>query len=378
MNEITRIQPQTIEIGTAQPIKPEDVRPDTPLYVLFNIFRDHKLAFANKQTIYQYEYNLARFADYLRREPLVSDLTDVKIAACMKWLVTRPARKQKKQLSNVTANKLRDNFCALWKWLSFKGYVKGFPDVPMLKEPKCVPVAWTREQLTQLWEMCDKQPGHIGAVPARLWWLSLHMVAWDTGERIGALLQTEWNSVDFGQNGKDSYITVRAEHRKGGRTERLYKLHPSTVEILTHASYPERKLIWPWDKTESYLWVFYTVLLRSVGLPHDRKHKFHALRRSAASFVEAAGFDAQKFLDHASRNDTVKSYLDPRFVQQQHGSDILFRPDQKALPAPEPEPEPEKPAPSVNWGAMASRQATQEQPIDPIDPVDPLDASAFM
>ena len=69
------------------------------------------------------------------------------------------------------------------------------------------------------------------------------------------------------------------------------------------------------------------VLAVIQGLPSDRRHKFHAMRRTVASFYEAAGGNATELLGHSTRDVTRTHYLDPRVVGQGvNACDVLFRP----------------------------------------------------
>jgi hypothetical protein len=73
------------------------------------------------------------------------------------------------------------------------------------------------------------------------------------------------------------------------------------------------------------LWPAYTEILKRAGLPHDRKSKFHRMRRTVASFFEAAGANATALLGHSARSVT-EGYLDPRLVRTPQPSELLPRP----------------------------------------------------
>lgn len=83
--------------------------------------------------------------------------------------------------------------------------------------------------------------------------------------------------------------------------------------------------VFPWPYTDTYLWRKYEALLNRAGLPSDRAHKFHCVRKSVASYFEAAGGNATELLGHSSRRIT-RRYLDPRVVSPPQASDVLFRP----------------------------------------------------
>jgi integrase len=61
-------------------------------------------------------------------------------------------------------------------------------------------------------------------------------------------------------------------------------------------------------------------------LPTDREHSFHCIRKTGASFADAAGADASKLLGHSSRSVTERHYLDPSIAKRDHAVDFLFRP----------------------------------------------------
>lgn len=101
---------------------------------------------------------------------------------------------------------------------------------------------------------------------------------------------------------------------------------PDTIEALRAIRLPKEPRIFPWPYTPNYLWNRFDGLLQRAGLPHDARSKFHRIRRSVASYFEAAGGDATNLLGHSDRKVTRKHYLDRRIVQEKQASDVLFRP----------------------------------------------------
>lgn len=296
---------------------------------LLTIYKQFKLPFAADQTLYQHDLNLRRFGEYLGHDPTILDLRDDAIAGAMVWMI------RKQGLAPASANKLRDNLCALWKWAAGKrimlekaGLVvpqMDLPEVPAMTEPERLPVAWTRAQLAVLWDGCSRLPGMIGTIPAAVWMHSLHAVCWDSVDRITAVTSTRWRDVDLAAG----WITLRAEVRKGHRRPKLVRPHPSTIELLrrSYEADPRRDLIWEWPYHRTYLWRWYREnVLIPCGLPADRDHSFHALRRSGLSYVDAAGGDAQRMAGHSSRETTERHYIDPRVSPPTQPSDLLFRP----------------------------------------------------
>jgi site-specific recombinase XerD len=279
-----------------------------------NVYVRLKLRGAADATKKHYDYCLRNFDTHLNRPALISDLTDEEVSAAMGYFTS-------KGLGPRSANKFRDCILALWRFLARKRIVDQFPDVDELVEPKRIPVAWTPEELAKLWLACDSSLGMIGDVPANLWWHALHCVVWDSAERITAAVNILATDVDL----KSGRLLVRAELRKGKRADKNTRLHPDTVALLRKIIAPDRERVFPWPHTASYLWNSYTRLLKLAGLPHDRYHKFHCLRKSVASYFKAAGGDATWLLGHTSTAVTAK-YLDPDVIGEQHAADVLFRP----------------------------------------------------
>ena len=134
-----------------------------------------------------------------------------------------------------------------------------------------------------------------------------------------------WQDFDA-DNG---WIVARAETRKGGRADKATRLPDEAVAAIEKIREPDRELIFPWDRTDTYIYCRYKKILVSAGLDTDRKSKFHRMRKSAASHFEAANGNATVLLGHSSRKVT-ESYLDPRITKPQQAADLLFVPGRKA------------------------------------------------
>lgn len=80
--------------------------------------------------------------------------------------------------------------------------------------------------------------------------------------------------------------------------------------------------MFPWDKSYTYLWGRMGVICKRAGLSDNRRSKFHRIRKTTASYYQAAGGSAQALLDHSSPAVT-RRYLDPRIVAPQSASELL-------------------------------------------------------
>ena len=277
-------------------------------------FEPLKLRTRTQNTKKLYNLTLRQFAEFLNREPIIDDLTDDTVGAFLNWF------KQSGRAA-ATTNKNRANLLALWRYAARKGLTERWPDVHPDVEPVRVPVAWTKENLERLFSGLKTLTGSVCGIPSADWWTALHLVCWDAGERISALMGAEWQHIDL----SNGYLRIPAELRKGRKRDRIYRLAGDTVAAIDKIKTPERRLIFPWPFHDTYLWTKYGRILKQLNLPNDRKSKFHRMRRSVASHFEAGGGDAMALLGHSQRRVT-EGYLDPRIVGEKHAIDVLFRP----------------------------------------------------
>jgi len=280
-----------------------------------SLFLPQKLRGKGSDTKRQYEINLRHFDRFLGRAATLDDLTDENVAGVMAWLVDEGR-------APATANKCRAKLLSLWRFLSRKGHVAHWPDVSAATEPTRIPRAWTEQQLGQLFNACRNTIGRIGDCRACDWWTALHAVMWDTGERIGALLDFTWDDINL----DTGWIILQAESRKGRRADKATQLHPNTIALLRRIHRADGK-VFPWDRSACTLWLRYDRILKRAGLPHDRKSKFHRVRKSVATHLTVLGGNAQSAMGHSSPAVTAV-YIDPTIARTQQPSDILFRIDQ--------------------------------------------------
>lgn len=271
-----------------------------------------------QQTKKLYKNSINNFRKFLEQDPTLNDLNDVTVSRFLTWFRRLPR-------SPATVNKERSNLIAIWGYACRQQIKHNWPSVEKEPEPERVPQAWSRDQLRTLMQTCKAQTGSLAGVPACDWWVALHLIAWDSGERIGAIRKLQWSHL------QDTWLVVPAEIRKGKRRDRLYQLADDTLAALRSIRQPKREAIFPWPFCEAYLWTKYATLLKEAGLPHGRHSKFHRMRRSVASHAEAAGADATKLLGHSARKVTT-AYLDPRIVEDPQPVNYLFRPTKPGTP----------------------------------------------
>ncbi len=292
--------------------------PNSLMLAFQNDYAPLRLTGRSPQTRHAMQIAIGHFSKMLGREALVTDLTDENLVRLLSFLIDT------RQNSAITANKVADKLLALWRFLAKRKRVDLWPEVRKLPEPARIPQAWSLSQLSALLAAAEQEPGLVAGIPASDWWAGLLLVIWDTGERISAVLALEWADLEL----ESGWLTIRAEIRKGKKKPLLRRLRPETVERLKRLYAPDRTLIFPWARDRQFVWKDFGPILRRAGLPHDRRSKFHRIRRSVASHFQAAGGDATALLDHTSRTVTL-NYLDPRIVKETQAIDLLPPIDRK-------------------------------------------------
>lgn len=291
---------------------------------LESFYRDYyqplKLRSRAKNTRRLYEFTVRNFSRFLCRPATLDDLRDDTVSRLIGWMIER-------WRSPYTANKERSQLLAIWRFAARKGFVQNWPDVEPEIQPERIPRAWTADELERLFAACLATPGRVGPVPAGLWWYGLHLVGWDTGERITPLrmLQWKWLSFDTGR------VMVPAEVRKGRRADRIYKLHDETLDVLRRIMLPARELVFPWPYSPTHIYHHYARIQQRAGLPAGRIFRFHCLRKAVASHGKALGLDPQELMGHIDGR-TTRRYIDPGICGSRPASDVLFRPHHPSPP----------------------------------------------
>lgn len=268
-------------------------------------------------TLRMYRHSIKAFSEHLGHAATLDDFNDLAVAGYL--AAYAPGR------SPHTVERERVTLLALWRWCFHRRMLDRWPDIEPTKCPKRIPEAWTSEQIARLFAACSRAPGMVGDVRACDWWTCLHWIAWDTGERIGAIMAIRRADVTLSESRGNSVI-CRAESRKGGRADRFYQVSTETAAAIRIVMQQTRdELLLPWPYSETCLWRLYPQILRMAGLPTDAKSKFHRLRKSVASHLVAAGENATRALDHQNAK-TTQAYIDPRIAKQKPIYETLFRP----------------------------------------------------
>lgn len=277
-----------------------------------SIYRPRNLRSCSPSTLNLWRVSLRHFNTFLGRSATIDDLTDDNLSQFATY--------RRADVAPATVNKDLASLLALWRYLHRRQIVTRYPDVSLEPEPFRVPIAFTEDEINRLLRSARRARGFVGEVLASSWFPALILVAFDTGERIGGLLGLRWTDVDL----PGRWLIFRAEHRKGGRADKPSRIAEDTATALERLPRVSRD-VFHWAGSKCGLWKRYGKILRRAGLPDDRLHKFHCLRRSTASHLEAAGGNATAALGHASRRNTLR-YLDPRIATPPQAVDLLWRP----------------------------------------------------
>lgn len=301
---------------TMLPVVPED---GSLWWYCVNRYFLLNLRIRSQQTRDQYHIAMKSFKTFLGHEPMLADLDDDIVTGWKGSLANAGG------LSPVTINERVGRVITLWTWLAKKKVVEQFPFVPRLKEPKRAPRAWTQSEMQRIFEAATKVSYPIGPNKGSDWWPALLKTLWDTGARIGEILACKWSWLEW----QSGILSVPAEVRKGAERDMVYTLGFDTLEALTRIRSQAHELIFHWPWTYNSVWTKYKAIVKAAGLPNDRNCGFHKIRRTVASYVQAAGHDACMILRHSTPAVTIESYLDPAIVGTSRPCDILPRLESK-------------------------------------------------
>lgn len=215
------------------------------------------------------------FERWLGKPATVADFSRDNVLAWMRWLSDGR--------SPATVNSKRRALMTLWREASEGGLCEPPPRVPKLREPRRIPVVWTLEDLERIFRATEQLTGQWDGVPVGLAWRIALLVFWDTGSRLTAVLKARLSHVDM----EAGTLFMPAEHLKGRRADRIFRLHAQTIETIRESLPSEREKLFPYPYSPHRIWRYLKRILKSAGLPADRTRMFHCFRRTASSYAAA-------------------------------------------------------------------------------------------
>jgi len=267
---------------------------------LTDVYVPLRLRSRSPESVRLLRHAITQFSRWLGRPATLDDLDDLVVS---QWL-TKMA--EKKSPNSVARE--RSGILAIWNLAQGRGLVRLRPTVAPELIPQSTPRAFTTDELARLAAAAQWSSGWVGPVPASTFFRALIAVGLETGERINALLKTPrhcWQRPT---------LTVPAVIRKGRRQERVYELSPEACELVDAVTAHDGPTVFWWIASDTALRKRWKTITRRAGLGDGREVQFHALRRSTASHLAAAGLDATSYLGHSTDRITRRSYLDPRVV----------------------------------------------------------------
>jgi integrase len=271
-------------------------------------YRPLKLRGRSQNTARLYENLFKQFDRWLEAEGIA---TEGHIEHLDELLLARYLEHRASTRSPYTAEKERSQLMALAR-LAWERRVPGLermPTCPAGVLPDRVPTAWTTEEMQRLFAAAGRARGLVGTIPAGEWFQATILLAFETGERIGALMAS--SASDY----RRPTLMVEPTARKGGRRGRVYHLSPELCNRLDKIVARGYTQLLPWLQEPTHIYHRLKVIMKSAGLAGKRV-AFHQIRRTAISQIAAAGGDPVAFAGHASPAMTKRWYLDPRMAER--------------------------------------------------------------
>lgn len=230
----------------------------------------------------------------------------------------------------ATVNTRRGAIMTLWRSAADKGLCAPPPRVARRRVPRRDPVAWCLDEVGRLFAACDQVRGDWEGLPRSLAWKIALSLFWDSACRLDAVWLARVADVSL----ERATWYVPAEHVKGQVADKVYALHGDTVALIRASLAAERERLFPFPFGRRQIWPHWKRILADAGLPQDRYHLFHCIRRTAESY---AALDRGEEWAAAAVGHTVdvarRSYISKRIVTGHRLIDALPRPAIPTKPA---------------------------------------------
>lgn len=218
-----------------------------------------------------------------------------------------------KQRSPATVNTKRRGLLTMWRFAHEGGLIDRLPGkIPKASEYQRDPEGWSVEEFERILTQAQRTKGEIEGVPAGKWYLSLLLCLYDTGARVGAMLQVRPDEVYLAEG----ELLLRAEVQKTRRS-RWCALSNQTIEACAPIWSPGRRRMWPWPWTRCWLSRQFCRILDRADVRYGagKGGVFHKIRRTSGTLVEANGGDGSRHLGN-TRQVFEQHYLDPRATRR--------------------------------------------------------------
>jgi integrase len=300
---------QTTALTVVPPVKYVPPRP-SPEMTTLEFFKQVYLLERElrRNSIYQFTRSLRALDEFMGRDVRLCDLCPELVNL---FIIARSQEK-----SARTAMKNRGDILCLWRMAYHHELVEFLPrGIRKAKYVRKVPRAFTAEQYQAILEAAANLTGRYvydpalpvkqGSVARSLWWGAFIRTAYDTALRRADLL-----ALKRGDIGDDGKIVIPI-----GKTqiEHYCQVRPETLAAIDATYPPVRECIFQWTCAYTTLWRHWEEILDAVGLPKNRDHGLHCLRRTSATYLETVSPGAAgRHLGHLTPGLAEKHYIDPR------------------------------------------------------------------
>ena len=278
--------------------------------ICLDTYFPRRLKIRAEQTRKHYRYSLNSFADYLGREPELTDLNEDTVTLWVGAMLTRGEQPDDPRSVN-TALSYVTRVLTLWRFLFHKKMADSYPMLDLPSAPEPSPIALDESQLQRLFESAQCRPGFVCQIPARYYWPALFGFVFSTSERRGGTMATRWEWVNL----DNRVAVIPAAVRKGRRKTATYPLWEEVCWLLARILEPRRELVFPWEKSESSFYGHIGKILTDASLPDDRRHKLQCLRVSHNTWHHVMTGRHSPLLMHSSTRTSERHYEDKRFTQ---------------------------------------------------------------
>ncbi len=257
-----------------------------------------------QSTIGFHKAAIGSWEKFAKRRIQVDDLNSAEINRWLDWT--------KLNRSPDTFRTARGAILTLWRFAHDQGIVQTEPRaIRKVRIRRGSPTAWTPEELTRLIQaVADNGPWsrerHPSGIPQGIWWESIIRTAYDTGMRLGDILEAGPDQVSVIRTGG----VLRYVASKTG-DEFFRSLTPKTlyyVQACIGANRHKQTLIWPlWATRDAFYRHFRSIVKRAA----IRKGTFRWIRRTAVTWADIASPGlGQQLAGHKSERVTAASYRD--------------------------------------------------------------------
>ena len=192
-------------------------------------------------------------------------------------------------------------------------------DVPELNPPAEVyrdaEDTLTRDEIKRWIEAAkSRRASDISGVDSSVWWESLLLFLYNTGIRIGAVVQMRWDWIDYERR------IIKQEKLPGVKSTYIAVLNREAMEMLDRMKKISPYIgnddrVFGWDMHPRTLYDHANKQQALAGIPKDRRFKFHAIRKYFGSELAKENLAvATKALGHSNPTVTARYYLNQKQI----------------------------------------------------------------